>query len=140
MVGWNLVGRPLAEGGLGIRLIKQFNQALLGNWLWIFFNEENNLWHKVIAAKYGVHEMGWDSKIPQGAYGSSLRKGIYKGYEVFRKNVTMLVGRGDKVQFWKDVWVGETPLNKAFPTMYQLARMKEGTVFQHYAHIGEETS
>lgn len=78
--------------------------------------------------------------MPLGAYGLGLWKGICKGYEVFQKNVTMLVGRGDRVQFWKDVWVGETPLEAIFPTMYQLAGLKEGTILQHYALNGKEIS
>lgn len=76
--------------------------------------------------------MGWDSKAPQGAYGSGLWKGISKVYEAFQNNVGLKVGRGDLVYFWKDVWCCEVALETAFPSIYQLAGKKEGLVQQHY--------
>lgn len=52
----------------------------------------------------------------------------------------MEVGRGDRVRFWKDVWVGEIPLETAFPSVFQLAGLKEGSVLQHYSINGDEIS
>ena len=40
-------------GGLGIRKIRLFNEALLGKWLWRFGIEEDALWIQVIELKYG---------------------------------------------------------------------------------------
>ena len=34
LVNWNQVCRPIGVGGLGIRNVHKFNQALLGKWLW----------------------------------------------------------------------------------------------------------
>ena len=54
---------PIEVGGLGIRRIGNFNQALLGR-DWHFGQEVNHLWCQVIATKYGedigvgVHENG----------------------------------------------------------------------------------
>ena len=44
---------PLANGGLGIRKLTTFNKALLGKWLWQFGKEEDRLWRRVVASKYG---------------------------------------------------------------------------------------
>ena len=48
---------PIANGGLGIRKLTTFNKALLGKWLWRFGIEENMLWRRVVALKYG-EELG----------------------------------------------------------------------------------
>ena len=44
---------PKANGGLGIRKLTTFNKALLGKWLWQFGVEENRLWRRVVALKFG---------------------------------------------------------------------------------------
>ena len=33
LVRWNIVCKPIAQGGLGVRAIDKVNLALLGNWL-----------------------------------------------------------------------------------------------------------
>ena len=44
MVNWAQVCRPLKYGGLGVRNLRKFNQALLGKWLWMYGVETNHLW------------------------------------------------------------------------------------------------
>ena len=34
LVNWSKVCRPVKNGGLGIRCLRRFNNALLANWLW----------------------------------------------------------------------------------------------------------
>lgn len=66
---------PIEVGGLGIRRIGNFNQALLGK-DWHFGQEVNHLWCQVIATKYGedigvgVHENG------RGTHGYGLWRSI----------------------------------------------------------------
>lgn len=44
---------PKEVGGQGVRKIRETNKVLLSKWLWRFWNEEGNLWHRVIVEKYG---------------------------------------------------------------------------------------
>ena len=53
LVGWDKVCAPIANGGIGIRKLTTFNKALLGKWLWRFGKEENQLWRRVKASKFG---------------------------------------------------------------------------------------
>jgi len=53
LVSWSTVCSPISEGGLGIRNLRIFNQALLGKWLWRFAHEREALWRSVVDAKYG---------------------------------------------------------------------------------------
>ncbi|XP_030923333.1 uncharacterized protein LOC115950243 [Quercus lobata] len=53
LVKWSTVCTPIASGGLGIRKVRLFNEALLGKWLWRFGMERDALWRQMIAVKYG---------------------------------------------------------------------------------------
>ena len=48
---YNLEG-PVWHGGLGIRNLRIFNQALLEKWLWRYGTKRVHLWRRVIKAKY----------------------------------------------------------------------------------------
>ena len=58
LVNWDKVCSPITEGGLGIRKLRVFNQALLGKWLWRYMHEREAWWRVVVEAKYGS-ELGW---------------------------------------------------------------------------------
>lgn len=55
----NIVKQPLRKGGLGIRDLIIFNEAILGKWLWRFINEKNKFRRTVVRAKYGVEGLDW---------------------------------------------------------------------------------
>ena len=69
LVRWNMVKKPFSIGGLGVRDLRLFNEALLGKWLWRFLNEKDNLWRKVVAIKYGTTNFGWYPSRSRGSYG-----------------------------------------------------------------------
>ena len=79
LVAWEKVCLPLEMGGLGIRSVVPFNQALLEKWLWRYGHEVTHLWRQVISTKYG--EVKGDGKLMvvgglMGvAYGEALMKG-----------------------------------------------------------------
>ena len=53
LVKWATICAAISSGGLWIRKIRLFNEALLGKWLWRFGIEEDALWRQVIEMKYG---------------------------------------------------------------------------------------
>ena len=60
LLGWEKVCTPIANSGLGIRKLTTFNKALLGKCLWCFGIEENRLWRRVVALKFGEEWGGVD--------------------------------------------------------------------------------
>jgi hypothetical protein len=101
-VNWKQVCLPILSGGLGIRNLVLFNQALLGKWLWRFALEREALWRQVIGLKYGSLWGDWCSRRGSGPYGVSLWKNIRNGWDRFSQFVRYKVGDGSSIQFWMD--------------------------------------
>ena len=99
MVKWEGICRPYSHGGLGIKNLRKFNEALLGKWLWRFGTEREALWQKVVEAKYGSMDGGWMSKVPTGPYGVGLWKFIRASWETFCKLLKFEVGDGSMIRF-----------------------------------------
>ena len=76
LVAWEKVCSPLEMGGLGIRKLVHFNQALLGKWLWKFGQEGTHLWKRVVATKYGEGQGGWNTKVCRRAHKCGLWRSI----------------------------------------------------------------
>jgi hypothetical protein len=123
LVKWDQVCSPYSNGGLAIRNIRQFNEALLGKWLWRFGMEKEALWRQVIVEKYGSMEGGWMSKVPIGPYGVGLWKFIRHRWDKFSRLLKFEVGAGTNIRFWDDVWCGGEPLKDVFPELHRIARV-----------------
>jgi hypothetical protein len=94
LVNWHAICTPIQQGGLGLRQLIPFNQALLGKWLWRFANERNAYWRQVIACKYGCDRDGWHLKEGRGGHGVCLWKHIQSGWPRFSRHVQYIVGSG----------------------------------------------
>jgi hypothetical protein len=53
LVNWHRVCTPIKADGLGVRNVINFNQVLLGKWMWRFSQERDGLGRSVIEVKYG---------------------------------------------------------------------------------------
>ena len=70
-------------GGLGIRNLRRFNQALSEKWLWRYRTEKEHLWRRFIEAKYGNEWEGWCSHFVKDPYGVRIWKFIRQGLSNF---------------------------------------------------------
>jgi hypothetical protein len=119
---------PISEGGLGIRNVRKFNQALLGKWLWRFAHEEGAWWRSVLVAKYGASRDGWCSCVISESHGVGLWKYICMGWNNFKLHFRFNPGVGSRISFWKDVWCGESSLKDTFPGLFSIARFREASI------------
>ena len=94
MVKWATVCAPISSGGLGIRKIRLFNEALLEKWFWRFGIEEYALWGQVIELKYGCVWGGWCTRSVNGPYGVGLWKNISQGWPSFSLIFCMILVMG----------------------------------------------
>uniref|UniRef100_A0A2N9H476 Reverse transcriptase domain-containing protein n=1 Tax=Fagus sylvatica TaxID=28930 RepID=A0A2N9H476_FAGSY len=138
LVNWRTICSPIQQGGLGLRRIISFNQALLGKWLWRFANERNAYWRQVIGCKYGCDRDGWHSKEGRGGHGVGLWKHIQSGWSRFSQYVHYTVGSGESVRFWADRWSEEGLLQDVFPAIYQIALHKQATVSEYLSWHHED--
>ena len=71
---------------------------------------------------------GWSSKLGRGVHGYGLWRSIWKGWEVFSKNIQFEVGVRDRVKFWTYRWCGDLPLQLSFSVVYGIATNREAFV------------
>jgi len=131
LVRWNMVKQTFSIGGLGVKDLRLFNEALLGKWLWRFLNEKGNLWREVVAIKYGTTNFGWYPSRSNGSYGCSLWRYISEGWESFFRHFSFEVGDGTTISFWHNQWNQEGLLIDLFPSLFALAQDREASVVDY---------
>ncbi|GJW17909.1 hypothetical protein Tco_0025345 [Tanacetum coccineum] len=127
-VKWPIILNSFDKGGLNIGSLKAFNLALLQKWRWNLLSSPNALCVQVIKAYHG-QEGGFDTN------GCSF-KGIWanivgtsnflhsKGI-ILSNTFRFKAGCGTRIRFWKDIWVGETPLFTRYNRLYHLDQDKD---------------
>ena len=78
LVNWEVVCTDKENGGLGLRKLAMLNKALLGNRIWRYACDKDNLWKQVIMVKYGQEGLGWRLKKANEAVGVGVWKEIWK--------------------------------------------------------------
>ncbi|MCH79506.1 LINE-1 reverse transcriptase like [Trifolium medium] len=131
-VKWKDVCKPKSQGGLGVRDVGKVNLSLLIKWRWRLLQKEDALWKDILVAKYGTgvrHNVHWmDVSIPNRASGwwkNLCKIDIYEERSWFANNITRQVEKGDSTRFWKDCWLGVSPLCDRFPRLFSISSQKE---------------
>ncbi|KAG6636396.1 hypothetical protein CIPAW_11G108300 [Carya illinoinensis] len=82
LISWDKVCRPISSGGLGLKNLRTFNQALLGKWLWRYNMEPEALWKLVVESKHGSLWGGWCTREGIRPCGVGIWKHIRRGWGV----------------------------------------------------------
>jgi hypothetical protein len=108
-VAWDVVCLPKHEGGLGIRSLSSFNNALITSHIWSIVSGKDSLWVKWIHM-YKLKERNfWD--VPcRGNMTWSWRK-ILQLRPIVRRFIWYNLGNGSKVSAWFDSWCDLSPLS-----------------------------
>ncbi|RVW48807.1 putative ribonuclease H protein [Vitis vinifera] len=128
LVNWDIVCKPKSRGGLGFGKISIRNVALLGKWLWRYPREGSTLWHQVILSIYGSHSNGWDvNNIVRWSHRCPW-KAIALVFQEFSKFTWFVVGNGDRIRFWDDLWWGDQPLGVQYPRLLSVVTDKNAPI------------
>ncbi|WVZ71541.1 hypothetical protein U9M48_020116 [Paspalum notatum var. saurae] len=109
----SILSQPKDQGGLGIHELGTKNIALLSKWLYKLLTS-NGTWQQLI--------LEWRSG------DSHFWSGLLKAKRDFLRFGSFMVRDGVQVRFWKDIWLGPTPLRAQYPCLYNIARPKNTTI------------
>ncbi|KAE8653771.1 hypothetical protein F3Y22_tig00117056pilonHSYRG00153 [Hibiscus syriacus] len=127
-----MVSGPKSHGGLGFFDVKVRNRALLNKWIWRFSEESDNLWRKIIVAKYNydpaaIFPKGNTVRRLNGLWHDIVRP-VMSNEDDFLVDVRCVMGNGSRINFWNDHWTEVRSLKVAFPRIYGMAIKKQGKI------------
>ncbi|KAJ9691733.1 hypothetical protein PVL29_013809 [Vitis rotundifolia] len=124
LVSWDVACNSKTKGGLGFGRISLRNSALLGKWLWRYSREGSTLWHQAILSIYGSHSNGWDANTVVRWSHRGPWKATTQVYQDFFKFTRFIVGDGERIRFWEDLWWGDQPLGVCYPRLLRVVTDK----------------
>ncbi|CAA7029244.1 unnamed protein product [Microthlaspi erraticum] len=108
-VSWDKLTRGKREGGLGIRDIQDFNDALLGKQSWRILSKPESLLAKILKGKYFPKSDFLDEHVTEA--GSHGCKGIMIGRELVKEKLGSVIGNGESTRVWEDPWLSTKSQN-----------------------------
>ena len=67
-------------------------------------------------------EWGWEVHGGSGR-SSGIWKGILSVLEPFTQSIRYHLGKGDRIRFWLDTWIKDSPLATQFPNLFRCAKI-----------------
>lgn len=130
---WAIVKQPFPKGGLGIRDLITFNEALFGKCSLRFIKEEGKLCRAMIKAKYGAEGLHWIPSKYNGSYRVGLWKFITRGWDRLFSRIIFEVGDGSTF-FWHSRWCDGVGLTNRYPSLFVLAGDRDARVYDSLDH------
>ena len=102
-VSWDRLTNPKAMGGLGLRDIQLFNQALLAKLAWRIITVPDCLLARILKGKYCQRQGFLDTNLPSAC--SHGWRSIIFGRDLLKDNIGKAIGNGQTTAVWKDSWI-----------------------------------
>ncbi|XP_071708111.1 uncharacterized protein [Rutidosis leptorrhynchoides] len=107
-VKWSTICLPKDEGGLGVKLLKEWNIALMVSHIWRLITNKHSLWVKWIH-EYRIKGMSfWDAPCVAGASVGWRKLLAIRG--IVRDRFIIQIGDGRMAFAWHDTWSDNGPL------------------------------
>ena len=143
---WLDITKSVAQGGLGIRRIRDVNACLLLKWWWKFGTHTDALWRRIFCSKYKIEVNCWHPPVISSYKLSRVWRDIlFIGdhstniFNFFLLSCQIKVGDGCRIKFWYDKWCGATCLKDEFPSLFNLSVDKKGSLQQFVARKTSDT-
>ncbi|XP_058741406.1 protein NRT1/ PTR FAMILY 4.2-like [Vicia villosa] len=135
-VSWNDLCLPVEKGGLGVRNLEDFNNALPLKWNWRIFGASNTLWYRILKARYVDVKLrdtlcvknkskDWSSSV-WWADISSMENKIPADF--FANNCFFHVGIGHSISFWHAHWLEDGILKDLLPYLYIVSVLQDASI------------
>lgn len=102
-VAWDKLTLPKTAGGLGLRDIQLFNQALLAKIAWRILTNPSCLLARVLKGKYCHKRSFLDAQTPSAC--SHGWRSVLHGRDLLSDNLGKAIGNGQDTRVWKDSWI-----------------------------------
>lgn len=102
-VSWDKLTRPKTSGGLCLRDIQIFNQALLAKLAWKILTSPSCLLARVLKGKYCHKKNFLDVELP--AVCSHGWRSMLYGRDLLKENLGKALDNGQDTRVWKDAWI-----------------------------------
>lgn len=99
-----------SNGGMGFRIIRDFNISLLGNQGWRLLNHSEKLVSKIYKARYYPHGLFLNAKL--GNNPSYIWRSVLESQTIIKQGIGCKVGNGQSISILKDPWLPLT--NEAY--------------------------
>ena len=111
LVNWDIVKKPLLDGGLQVRDLGLANLALGGKFLWKIFSNHRQLISHVFIKKY-MHGLSLqDMEKGTTNKGKTLWKLCSHIWEFYKEQLYRIPGNGKTINLWEDKIMGVKSLN-----------------------------
>jgi hypothetical protein len=109
------------------------NISLLGKWRWKLIMEGDEMWRRVVVAKYGEDVVSNAFlEVANFKYGASVwwrdLCRIDEGGGLFKNVVNKKLGNGGSIRFWKDMWATNQSLENLFPRLFGILTQQHALV------------
>jgi hypothetical protein len=102
------------------------NRCLLSKWLYKLSVETDAIRAQILRNKYLQSKTL--SQMTVRPTDSPFWKGLMRVKSVFFNRTKFVVGNGTTTRFWKDTWLGETPLALEYPFLYNIVQRRDAYV------------
>lgn len=104
MISWNQLCMPKCNGGLGIKRMRQMNDACFLKIGRRMLHEKYALWTKVLSGKYGRNTI-LEANVISKPTDSFLWKDLSKLWPKLSENCSWALNNGMSIRFWEDNWM-----------------------------------
>ena len=110
---WEKVCPPREEGGIGFRLIHEFNLALFAKQLWRLVQFPDSLVARVLRGRY--YRLSLPLRVISVNSPSYVWTRISAARELLMLGIRQKIHSGYEVKAWEDLWIPMTPARPAIP-------------------------